>query len=122
MKILLGLAFIASMIYLLNAQCTTLHVVKSGESCNSIASRYNIPLSQLNLNNPRLNCSLDLKDNEMLCVDAAPECRNMHFVSSGETCNYIAANRGVDVEKLRRCNPSINFGCTNLAVGQRLLF
>ena len=121
MKFLFALAFLANLAYLLNAQCTTFHVVKLGETCASIATRYNIPLSQLRLNNPGLNC-LDLKDSELLCVDVAPECRNIHFVTAGETCNYIAANRGVDVEKLRRCNPSINFGCTNLQIGQRLLF
>jgi LysM repeat protein len=54
-------------------------------------------------------------------ASAAP----IHFrrdvtVKSGDTCSAIASGNGVSVADLLSANPSVNAGCTNLAVGQVL--
>jgi len=53
----------------------------------------------------------------LVATNAAPVRRDI-TVKSGDTCSALAAAAGTTVAALLAANPSINAGCTNLAVGQ----
>ncbi|GJJ13031.1 hypothetical protein Clacol_007280 [Clathrus columnatus] len=50
----------------------------------------------------------------------ASTCTRSYTVKSGDTCDGISASQSVSSYQLAANNPSINAGCTNLAIGQVL--
>ncbi|KAF8142415.1 hypothetical protein K438DRAFT_1470159, partial [Mycena galopus ATCC 62051] len=50
----------------------------------------------------------------------ARSCSPTYTVKSGDTCSAIASAHGLTVAQLLSYNPSINAGCTNLAIAEVL--
>ncbi|KAI0299783.1 hypothetical protein BC826DRAFT_712248 [Russula brevipes] len=98
-------------------------VVKSGDTCNAIASAVGIPLATLMANNPAINSGCtNLFPGQVLCITGATKCQcsSTLVVISGDTCNAIASFVGIPLSTLLANNPAINSGCTNLSIGQVL--
>ncbi|KAF7342671.1 hypothetical protein MSAN_02024900 [Mycena sanguinolenta] len=59
-----------------------------------------------------------------LAVSATPlearSCSPTYTVKPGDTCSAIATAKGLTLAELYSYNPSINSGCTNLAIGEVL--
>jgi len=53
-------------------------------------------------------------------VFAQTSCASEFTVQAGDTCAIIAAQFGITIVQLEAANPSINSGCTNLAIGEVL--
>ncbi|KAJ7622132.1 hypothetical protein FB45DRAFT_753492 [Roridomyces roridus] len=56
------------------------------------------------------------------CATTTPpsSCAQTYTVVSGDTCSKIESKNGISDATLHSLNPSINTGCTNLAIGQVL--
>ena len=120
--LLLGTFLVAS----LNAQvCLTFHQIRLEDTCFKIAAKYNLSMKDINILNPNLNCN-SLRKGQILCVELeslpSETCSKSHIVKQGDTCNYISNLVGTNLDELKSCNPSINLDCTNLFIGQTLLF
>ncbi len=124
-KIIFSL-FVVTILSYANAQkCITFHKVRLGDTCFAIAAKYNLEFNEINILNPNLNCD-SLREGQKLCVEQEimqrEKCKNVHVVKQSETCNYIANMVGTSFDDLKRCNSIINLDCTNLFIGQKLLF
>lgn len=53
---------------LVGEDCSTTHVVQSGDTCAGIASANGLNMTILRLNNPQLDNSCDIYDGEVLCT------------------------------------------------------
>jgi LysM repeat protein len=115
--------------------CVSYQVIAS-DTCWAIANRFMITVTQLQMNNPTVNCAF-LQVGSNICVQGAPKttsfapaytsaapagCTRAYTVVSGDSCLRIATIFGTTFDHLRRCNPIINTACSNLAVGQIITY
>ena len=112
------------------------YTVVVGDTCWAIANRFMITVTQLQMNNPTVNCAF-LQVGSNICVQGAPKttsfapaytsaapagCTRAYTVVSGDSCLRIATIFGTTFDHLRTCNPTINTACSNLAVGQIITY
>ncbi|KAF8142418.1 hypothetical protein K438DRAFT_1474176, partial [Mycena galopus ATCC 62051] len=102
--------------------CSPTYTVQSGDTCSTIAAASGLTVAQLLSYNPTINSGCtNLGIAQVLCLGpGGGTCTQTYTVQSGDTCSAIAANVGLTVSQLLALNPSINSGCTNLAIGQVL--
>ena len=106
------------------------HTVAAGDTCADIAAKFTISVDDLKKANRGINsdCS-NLKVGDVLKIQSSatpiasgPTPRGSgreYTVKAGDNCGSIAANQGVDVEKLIQ-NNNLDAGCVNLKIGQVL--
>ncbi|KAE8243541.1 hypothetical protein A4X06_0g6247 [Tilletia controversa] len=99
--------------------CTTTYSVVSGDSCDVICRKNNVPASQLQQLNSGLNCA-GLQVGQSLCLRAKEyDCGTATYtVASGDTCYSIASAKGISTTQLTNDNPGLN--CNAIYVGQVL--
>ncbi|PYI02372.1 hypothetical protein BO78DRAFT_400578 [Aspergillus sclerotiicarbonarius CBS 121057] len=122
-------------------KCNKFDLVQSGDSCEAIAAKYNIPLSIFYTWNPAVGSSCaDLDLDYYVCVDTigytlpttttsagngittptpyepgmVSDCTTFYFVRSGDTCAGIASSQDITVGDLEQWNPKVGSGCTDL--------
>lgn len=116
--------------------CTKQYIIRSGDTCSSIASAAGITSAQLMSANPQINSACtNLIVGEALCLFVStvtsttstssptstnPSCAIAYQVVSGDTCTSITATFGMTTTDLLSLNPQVNSNCTNLAVGNVL--
>ncbi|KAI5306010.1 hypothetical protein KEM56_002561, partial [Ascosphaera pollenicola] len=127
------------------SDCDKSVTIKSGDSCIAIASSNGISLEQLLSYNSGINqgCTNLIAGNSV-CVavsgdkptttttsaakgestsKATPvpgKCDKTVTVGSGDSCWALASANGLSLEQLISLNPSVNSGCTNLVIGEKL--
>lgn len=121
--------------------CNKFDIVQSGDSCEAIAAKYNIPLSTFYTWNPAVGSSCaDLYLGYYVCVDTigyvvpttttsagngittptpyepgmVADCTTFYFVNSGDTCASIASSQGITIAEIEQWNPKVGTGCTDL--------
>ncbi|GKZ37251.1 hypothetical protein AbraIFM66950_008708 [Aspergillus brasiliensis] len=122
--------------------CNKFDLVQSGDTCEAIAAKYNIPLSTFYAWNPAVGSSCaDLDLGYYVCVDTigytvpttttssagtgittptpyepgmVSDCTTFYFVRAGDTCASIASSQGVTVGDIESWNPKVGSGCTGL--------
>jgi LysM repeat protein len=107
--------------------------VVSGDTCSTIAAKFNVTVDALLRANTRINadCS-NLSVDDQLRIPSAPTTvpvvggsatakpsGKTYKVVSGDTCDSIARANGVDVGKLITLN-GLDANCTRLQIGQTL--
>ncbi|KAL1844415.1 hypothetical protein VTK73DRAFT_2594 [Phialemonium thermophilum] len=121
--------------------CDRFYKVRSGDQCDTIASRNGITVAQLRSWNAEINdaCS-NLWLDYYICVHVpgaapppsattttapapsnsptmpgvAPNCDRFHKIQSGDQCDAIARTYGITVAQLRSWNTQIDAACSNL--------
>lgn len=108
------------------------YTVQPGDTCGAIATKYGITTDLLLKTNRTINADCtNLKGGDILKIPAVgtasgtpsgptprPSGRE-HIVNPGDTCDGIARNFGVDVNRLIAIN-GLNSDCTNLRAGQTI--
>lgn len=109
--------------------CNTWARIGEGGSCDNLAARNGIPLSDISRLNPGLDC-LVVQPNTRLCVgplgydegeiagNTSQSCGNWHRIGKGDVCGLIAIGAGITLDKLLQINPQAN--CGNLEINSRL--
>lgn len=121
--------------------CNRYHMIQSGDTCDAVASKNGITVSQLKSWNTEINdsCS-NLWLDYYVCTGVAgataptttttsgpPEptvspimpgadanCDRYHKIQSGDTCDAVASKNGITVAQLKSWNTEINASCSNL--------
>lgn len=95
----------------------------SGVKANNKATKYGTSTFQLSHVNP---LSIDeacenLQIGSEICLGFGDsDCTKIHTVVEGDTCGHIIDIYGMDDATLRKNNPQINEGCTNIYIGEVL--
>ncbi|KAJ6565036.1 glycoside hydrolase superfamily [Mycena vulgaris] len=103
--------------------CTSTYTVVSGDTCSHIESTHGISDAQLHALNPAINSGCtNLSIGQKLCLNGGSGGSGctQYTVVSGDTCSHIESTHGISDAQLHAQNPSINSGCTNLQIGQKL--
>ncbi|KAL0935699.1 LysM domain-containing protein [Colletotrichum truncatum] len=122
------------------SNCNKFHLVKSGDTCASIASGNNIPVSRfIQWNSLNSACS-NLWGDTYACIgligsspsptttkpptgvttpqpiqgSIVPNCRKFEWINGGDTCEVVANRNGITVKQLTTWNPSIGSDCRSL--------
>lgn len=114
---------------------TRRHKVVSGDTCASIAAQYGVTVDALIRSNARIDAgctNLSIGDDLRIPGPPTPTGGGVssgtatpkpsgrtYTVQSGDTCDAIARNQGVDVQKLIAAN-GLDANCTRLQIGQVL--
>lgn len=89
----------------------TNYTVKSGDTCEAIATSNSVATGTLiTVNQLDPGCS-DLQIGQVLCL---PQVCSQYVVQSGDTCDSIAGAYGISLLQLQTWNPTLNQACTNL--------
>ncbi|KAL9936299.1 hypothetical protein V8E36_005141 [Tilletia maclaganii] len=98
--------------------CTSTYTVASGDNCDSICQKNNVPRSQLTQLNSGLNCG-GLQVGQKLCLHSKEyDCTTTYTVASGDTCYSIATAKKISTQQLQDDNPGID--CNSIYVGHVL--
>ena len=103
------------------SSCTNYYLLFYGDSCDTIASAYQITTQTLLALNPTLNCQ-SLPIGQIICVpslatsSSTTSCANYYQLFVGDSCPTIASAFGTTVQGLVALNPTLN--CQTLPVGQ----
>lgn len=92
------------------------YTVISGDSCQTVADTFGLPVASLQEKNPFIECDVPLMPGFVLLVaDASPSssnftwgCSAMDLVGPGDTCATVAARNGITARQLAAINPAIN--------------
>ncbi|PYH30085.1 LysM peptidoglycan-binding domain-containing protein [Aspergillus neoniger CBS 115656] len=122
-------------------KCNKFDLVQSGDTCEAIAAKYEIPLATFYSWNPAVSSSCsDLDLGYYVCVDTidytvpttttsagngittptpyepgmVSDCTTFYFVRSGDTCGSIASTLGITVGDIEKWNPKVGSGCKGL--------
>ncbi|EKV15529.1 hypothetical protein PDIG_25220 [Penicillium digitatum PHI26] len=126
-------------------KCNKFDLVQSGDSCEAIAAKYNIPLSTFYAWNPAVGSSCaDLDLGYYVCVATTGytlptktasagngittptpyepgmvgDCTTFYLVLSGDTCAGIASSQGITVSDIEQWNRKVGSSCTDLWLGE----
>ncbi|KGO58766.1 Peptidoglycan-binding Lysin subgroup [Penicillium expansum] len=107
--------------------CSKFDLIKSGDTCASIASTYNIDLSSFYSWNPAVGSSCAYLDvGYYVCVDAVPSpvqsgitesCSKFDLVESGDTCASIVSTYNIPLSSFYAWNPAVGSSCAYLDLG-----
>ena len=104
-----------------SSSCSNYYRLFYGDSCDTIASAYQITTQTLLALNPTLNCQ-SLPIGQIICVpslatsSSTTSCANYYQLFVGDSCPTIASAFGTTVQGLVALNPTLN--CQTLPVGQ----
>lgn len=112
------------------SNCNRWYKVRSGDQCDTIASRNGITIAQIRTWNSQVNAGCtNLWLDYYICIGVpvtapsplmpgtAGTCNRWHLVASGDQCDNIASRNGITVAQFRSWNTQVNAGCTNLWLG-----
>ncbi|WP_291490495.1 LysM peptidoglycan-binding domain-containing protein, partial [Desulfurella sp.] len=115
-----------------NTQLTNVYIVKSGDTASTIASKYNISLSELEKLNPQLNLSnINIGDKIILPVNISNKNtqtltqiktfknENFYTVEPGDTLTAISQKTGINMSVIKNLNPSVDW--SNLQIGEKIV-
>ncbi|KAK2013714.1 hypothetical protein LZ32DRAFT_675836 [Colletotrichum eremochloae] len=119
--------------------CDAFYFVVAGDTCDTIAGKHGITVTQLQSWNPSIGATCTgLWANAYACVSivghtpsptttgngiATPtptqativnNCDAFYFVVTGDNCESIASKHGITVEQFRTWNPSVGATCTGI--------
>lgn len=87
------------------------YTVMQSDTCQSISSTWNVTLEFLQLQNPFLDCSINLTQGFVLLLSASSQssgCSAADIVGPNDTCASVAARNNITVRQLSGINPAIN--------------
>lgn len=103
--------------------CTRNATIVSGDTCDSISTKYGVSTFQLALVNEATideNCD-NLQPNTTICLGVAgQDCTKVYTVVKNDTCDWIMQMYGIANSTLYSNNPQINGDCSNIYVGEVL--
>ncbi|KIP05876.1 hypothetical protein PHLGIDRAFT_19580 [Phlebiopsis gigantea 11061_1 CR5-6] len=104
------------------ADCSRTYTVVAGDICDSISANHNVSTYQLAVMNPGIDKSCNnLLPGQELCLGAAgKDCTTTYVVKSGDSCEQIVSNHGINSTILYANNPQIDVDCSNIYVGEVL--
>lgn len=90
------------------------YLVVANDTCAIVAQKNGVDTASIiSLNGLNAQCT-NMKVGDEICL---PIPCTTYTVQSGDTCNSVAAARGITTQQFMSWNPSINSGCTNLLAG-----
>ncbi|KAJ2964735.1 hypothetical protein NQZ79_g253 [Umbelopsis isabellina] len=95
--------------------CILVAQVNSGDTCSSMATKYNITLFGLNATNPGLDCQNLMIDQQICVQPPSVTCSQFFFVTSNRTCSAIAASSNITMDQFNFYNPT--YDCNNVVIG-----
>jgi hypothetical protein len=91
--------------------CTKIYKVRSGDTCEQIASRNGITLERILLLNPNIDCFYIGKyDNQTICLNST--CLKYYKLNEEDTCEKISEKSNITIERLYHLNKNID--CINM--------
>ena len=110
---------VGSLLVIPNGICYT---AVSGDSCDSIAKKYNMTLDRLEYLNPNVICGDQMKVGQIFLVaigsTSSPPSGTTYTIKAGDTCNNIIGIYHITLDQLVQANPGLD--CSNLQIGQVL--
>ncbi|KAE9408775.1 hypothetical protein BT96DRAFT_873427 [Gymnopus androsaceus JB14] len=107
-----------------NSTCATNatnYTVQQGDVCSTIASKFNITITDLEAANPVINSgctNLAIGEVYFNVFAQNSTCATNYTVQQGDQCAAIASKFNITNADLHAANPVINTNCTNLAIGE----
>ncbi len=113
-----------------NTQMANIYIVKSGDTASTIASKYNIALSELEKLNPQLNLSnINIGDKIILPKNATvaqiatqkqiPSNDYLYKVEPNDTLSAISNKTGITMSQIKSLNPNVDW--SNLQIGEKII-
>ncbi|KAG8945535.1 hypothetical protein FRC04_000738 [Tulasnella sp. 424] len=103
--------------------CARDYTVQEGDYCDAISAAKNVSSYQLAVSNYQTindGCT-NLVPGEVICLgETGADCATTYSVQSGDYCDLIASNHGINSTLLMTNNPQIDENCYNLYIGQVL--
>ncbi|KAG8935162.1 hypothetical protein FRC01_007395 [Tulasnella sp. 417] len=103
--------------------CARDYTVQEGDYCDKISAAHNVSSYQLAVSNYQTvndGCT-NLAVGQVICLGlTGADCATTYSVQSGDYCDLIASNNGINSTMLMTNNPQIDDNCYNLYVGQVL--
>ncbi|KAG8911284.1 hypothetical protein FRC00_006768, partial [Tulasnella sp. 408] len=103
--------------------CAREYTVQEGDYCDKISAAHNVSSYQLAVSNYQTindGCT-NLVPGQVICLGlTGADCAETYSVQSGDYCDLIASNHGVNSTLLMANNPQIDDNCWNLYVGEVL--
>ncbi|KAK3395115.1 LysM domain-containing protein [Podospora didyma] len=125
------------------SNCNGFYLVKAGDTCEKVAGTYLIALPDFYKWNPSIGAGCtNMWADYYVCVSVpgathpspspsptpipGPQpqmpnivstCRRYYQVNAGDSCYAIQQANGITLDQIRRWNPEVNAGCTNLWLG-----
>lgn len=122
------------------SDCNKFDQVQSGDTCDAIASKHDISLSDFDSWNPAVGASCgSLWVGYYVCVDVVghqpsqttsagngvttptpyepgmvKDCDRFYRVKSGDSCDSVASSQGVSTHDIESWNPHVGSDCSNL--------
>ncbi|EFQ31679.1 LysM domain-containing protein [Colletotrichum graminicola M1.001] len=117
------------------SSCDRFYKVKSGDTCDAIASSNGVTVQQITTWNPAVksDCTA-LWPDYYICISIVghtpttpgngvqtptpiqsgmtTSCKTFHFVTSDQTCDVITASYGITMANFVRWNPAVKSDCT----------
>ncbi|KAK0106890.1 hypothetical protein ONS95_003609 [Cadophora gregata] len=115
----------------ISAQCNNWYLVKPGDTCAAVVSKYSITLSNFYFWNPAVGTPCQsLWVDYYVCVGIpgstpipgpqpqmpgiSSKCNKWYLIKSGDTCVAVERATGLTLAQIRAWNPQLNSDCTNL--------
>ncbi|KJA16071.1 hypothetical protein HYPSUDRAFT_47701 [Hypholoma sublateritium FD-334 SS-4] len=105
------------------AACARNYTVQPGDFCDEISAAQNVSTFQLaSVNSAIIDPACDnLQVGEVLCLGlVGQDCTDVHVVASGDACDTIASQAGINTTVLLANNPNVNAACSNIYPGEVL--
>lgn len=110
---------------------TNIYIVKSGDTASTIASKYNIPLSDLKKLNPQFNLSNINIGDKIIVPSSAIGSQTvatrkqsnylgdtLYTVQPADTLTSISQKTGINVSQIKSLNPRVNW--SDLQIGEKI--
>lgn len=103
--------------------CAREYTVQAGDYCDAISAAHNVSSYQLAVSNYQTindGCT-NLAVGQVICLgETGADCATTYSVKTGDYCDLIASNNGINSTLLMTNNPQIDDNCYNLYVGEVL--
>lgn len=115
-----------------HTKTTNIYIVKSGDTASTIASKYNIPLSDLKKLNPQFNLS-NINIGDKIIVPSSVASFNVtsdrtksinlgngiYTVQPADTLTSISQKTGISMSQIKALNPTVNW--SDLQIGEKIV-
>ncbi|KAF9448383.1 hypothetical protein P691DRAFT_648272, partial [Macrolepiota fuliginosa MF-IS2] len=97
-----------------------LYRVLDNDTCDTICNNGRVSNYQLSLINPEFGADCrGIRNAQLLCLGRkGQDCTDLHKVTSGETCEKVAASVGIEVNILKQNNPNLGEDCQFINPGK----
>jgi len=97
-----------------SSNCTRTYTVVAGDICDSISAAQSVSTYQLASLNTEVDAAChDLQPGLQICLggDPSEDCKSVHVVKSGDTCDSISAAYNTNSTILMQNNPQLDQSC-----------